>query len=43
MVNASLISAAKTLNNGEYMLTLANKKQLKVSRSYRDKIKNLLK
>ncbi|MCV6613621.1 MAG: LytTR family DNA-binding domain-containing protein [Cellvibrionaceae bacterium] len=43
IVNASLISAAKTLNNGEYMLTLANKKQLKVSRSYRDKIKNLLK
>jgi two-component system, LytTR family, response regulator len=42
IVNANRIIAAQTLNNGEYMLTLEGDSQLKVSRSYRDKIKHLL-
>ena len=42
IVNANRITAAQTLNNGEYLLTLECDAQIKVSRSYRDKIKHLL-
>ncbi len=42
IVNADGITAAQTLNNGEYMLTLECGSQLKVSRSYRDRVKHLL-
>jgi len=42
IVNADIIKSAQTLNNGEYMLTLEGGSQLKVSRSYRDKVKHLL-
>ena len=42
IVNADIINSAQTLNNGEYMLTLEGGSQLKVSRSYRDKVKHLL-
>ena len=42
IVNADSITSAQTLNNGEYMLTLEGGSQLKVSRSYRDKVKHLL-
>ncbi len=42
IVNAEGISSAQTLNNGEYMLTLEGGSQLKVSRSYRDRVKHLL-
>jgi len=42
IVNADCINSAQTLNNGEYMLTLEGGSQLKVSRSYRDKVKHLL-
>ena len=42
IVNANRISRAQSLSNGEFLLTLDNESQLKVSRSYRDKIKHLL-
>ena len=42
IVNANCISSAKILDNGEYMLSLDSSSQLKVSRSYRDKVKYLL-
>ena len=42
IVNADDITSAQTLNNGEYMLTLEGGSQLKVSRSYRDRVKHLL-
>ncbi len=42
IVNANRITAAQTLNNGEYLLALECDAQIKVSRSYRDKIKHLL-
>ena len=42
IVNADSINSAQTLNNGEYMLPLEGGSQLKVSRSYRDKVKHLL-
>ena len=42
IVNATGITGAQTLNNGEYLLTLEGGGQLKVSRSYRDRIKHLL-
>ena len=41
IVNANRIVAAQTLNNGEYLLTLECDSQLKVSRSYRDKVQHL--
>ena len=41
IVNASRIVAAQTLTNGEYLLTLDCDSQLKVSRSYRDKVQHL--
>ena len=37
-----LRNGAQTLTNGEYLLTLEGGTQLKVSRSYRDRIKHLL-
>ncbi len=42
IVNAKNITAAQTLNNGEYLLTLKCDAQVKVSRSYRDKVKAAL-
>ena len=42
IVNANGILRAQTLNNGEYLLTLEGGNQLKVSRSYRDKVKDLI-
>lgn len=42
IVNSNCITGAQTLNNGEFMLSLQNDSQLKVSRSYRDKVKQLL-
>ena len=42
IVNVDNITSAQTLDNGEYMLTLDGGSQLKVSRSFRDKVKHLL-
>ena len=42
IVNSNVITGAQTLSNGEYLLTLEGGSQLKVSRSYRDKVKHLL-
>lgn len=42
IVNAAYIVGAQALNNGEYLLSLDGDTQLKVSRSYRDRIKQLL-
>ena len=42
IVNASRISGAQSIANGEYMLTLKDDSRLKVSRSYRDKIRSLV-
>jgi two-component system LytT family response regulator len=42
LVNANLISGAQALTNGEYTLSLTNGTKLKVSRSYRDVIKQFL-
>jgi two-component system LytT family response regulator len=42
IVNTAGITAAQPLNNGEYLLTLEGKTQLKVSRGYRDRVKQLL-
>ncbi|MFN2168003.1 MAG: LytR/AlgR family response regulator transcription factor, partial [Anaerolineae bacterium] len=39
IVNAGGITRAQTLNNGEYLLTLEGGNQIKVSRSYRDKVR----
>ena len=41
IVNSNRITSAQTLNNGEYLLTLECESQLKVSRSYRDKVQHL--
>ena len=41
IVNAERISSAQSLTNGEYLLTLQEGTRLKVSRSYRDKIREL--
>lgn len=41
IVNSNHIVGAQTLSNGEYLLTLECDSQLKVSRSYRDKVKHL--
>lgn len=43
IVNVNGIISAKTLNNGEFMLTIEGGAQLKVSRGYRDKIRSLIK
>lgn len=42
IINVNLISGAQALTNGEYTLTLSNGTKLKVSRSYRDVIKQFL-
>lgn len=42
IVNVNRIRSAQSLINGEFLLTLDNDSQLKVSRSHRDKIKHLL-
>lgn len=42
IVNVNLITGAQALTNGEYTLTLSNGTKLKVSRSYRDVIKQFL-
>ena len=42
IVNANAIASAASHLNGEYVLTLVGGAQLKVSRSYRDRIKALL-
>ncbi len=42
IVNAAGVTAAQPLNNGEYLLTLDSHTQLKVSRGYRDRVKQLL-
>jgi two-component system LytT family response regulator len=42
IVNADRITSAQGITNGEYLLTLENDSRLKVSRSYRDKIKHLI-
>lgn len=41
IVNSNRITGAQTLSNGEYLLTLECDSQLKVSRSYRDKVQHL--
>ena len=42
IINSDSVSSAQTLGNGEYMLSLEGGAQLKVSRGYRDKVKQLL-
>jgi len=42
IVNGRVITGAQTLSNGEYMLNLEGGTQLKVSRSYRDRIRQFL-
>ena len=42
IVNADRIASAHSLSNGEYQLTLNEGTQLKVSRSYRDRIRQFL-
>ncbi len=42
IVNANAIASAASHLNGEYVLTLTSGAQLKVSRSYRDRIKSFL-
>jgi two-component system LytT family response regulator len=42
IVNQGMIAGAQTLPNGEYLLNLEDGTQLKVSRSYRDRIRDLL-
>ncbi len=42
IVNNRYINGAQTLNNGEYLLNLEGGAQLKVSRSYKDRIREFL-
>lgn len=42
IVNNRVITGAQTLNNGEYLLNLEGGTQLKVSRSYKDRIRDFL-
>ena len=42
IVNNQYIIGAQTLNNGEYLLNLEGGAQLKVSRSYKDRIREFL-
>jgi two-component system LytT family response regulator len=41
IVNASRVASAQSLTNGEFLLTLSEGTQLKVSRSYRDRVREL--
>ena len=42
IVNTNVITGAQSLDNGEFLLNLECGSQVKVSRSYRDKVKHLL-
>ena len=42
IINTRCVDGAQTLGNGEYLLSLEGGAQLKVSRGYRDKVKQLL-
>ena len=42
IVNVNVITGAQSLDNGEYLLNMECGSQVKVSRSYRDKVKHLL-
>jgi two-component system LytT family response regulator len=42
IVNSRVITGAQTLSNGEFLLNLEGDTQLKVSRSYRDRIREFL-
>ena len=42
IVNVNVITGAQSLDNGEFLLNLECGSQVKVSRSYRDKVKHLL-
>ena len=42
IINTDYVNGAQTLGNGEYMLSLEGGAQLKVSRGYRDKVKQIL-
>ena len=42
IINKEYISGAQTLGNGEYLLALEGGTQLKVSRGFRDRVKQLL-
>jgi two-component system LytT family response regulator len=42
IVNSGVITGAQTLNNGEFLLNLEGGTQLKVSRSYRERIREFL-
>jgi two-component system LytT family response regulator len=42
IVNGRVITGAQTLSNGEYLLNLEGGTQLKVSRSYKDRIRQFL-
>ncbi len=42
IINADRVAGAQTLGNGEYMLSLEGGAQLKVSRGYRKRVKELL-
>jgi two-component system LytT family response regulator len=42
IVNAARITSAQSIANGEFLLTLGNDSRVKVSRSYREKIKDLV-
>lgn len=42
IVNSRIITGAQTLNNGEFLLNLEGGTQLKVSRSYKDRIRQFL-
>lgn len=42
IVNSEIITGAQTLNNGEFLLNLEGGTQLKVSRSYRERIREFL-
>ncbi|KGE03166.1 LytTR family DNA-binding domain-containing protein [Pseudohaliea rubra] len=42
LVNTGCITGAQTLDNGEFLLNLEGGAQLKVSRSYRERIRDFL-
>jgi two-component system LytT family response regulator len=42
IVNSALVTGAQTLTNGEFLLNIEGGTQLKVSRSYRDRIRQFL-
>jgi two-component system LytT family response regulator len=42
IVNAARITSAQSIANGEFLLTLGNDSRVKVSRSYREKIRDLV-